>query len=144
MNPSCLQYRLTDEEQQTFDETGMLAVEDALDHAQVAELTSAVDQAFERQLNEGHDARTALFYPNFIPDSPLFADLVDYERILLHLDVLHGDRIPGISIVPTCSRHVLFDVAHAAIAELDQHGVDLLAVELLLDMLHTARSKELP
>ncbi len=82
MNPSCLQYRLTDEEQQTFDETGMLAVEDALDHAQVAELTSAVDQAFERKLNEGHDARTALFYPNFIPDSPLFADLVDYERIL--------------------------------------------------------------
>jgi len=82
MNPSCLQYRLTDEEQQTFAETGMLAVEDALDHAQVAELTSAVDQAFERKLNEGHDARTALFYPNFIPDSPLFADLVDYERIL--------------------------------------------------------------
>ncbi len=82
MDPSCLQYRLTDQERRTFDETGMLAVEDALDHAQVAELTSAVGQAFERKLNEGHDARTALFYPNFIPDSPRFADLVDYERIL--------------------------------------------------------------
>ena len=73
-----------------------------------------------------------------------FDATVEYERILLHLDVLHGDHVPGISPVPTCSRHVLFDVAHAAIAELDQHGVDLLCVELLLDMLHTARSKDLP
>lgn len=82
MDPSCLQNRLTDEERQTFDETGMLTVEDALNPAQVAGLTAAADQAFERKLGEGHDAATALFYPNFIPDSPLFADLVDYERIL--------------------------------------------------------------
>jgi hypothetical protein len=73
-----------------------------------------------------------------------FDATVEYERILLHLDVLHGDRVPAISPVPTCSRSILFNVAHAAIAELDQHGVDLLCVELLLDTLHTARSKDLP
>lgn len=82
MDPSCLQYRLTDEERQTFDETGILAVEDALTPAQVTALTAVVDQTFEVRRAAGHDAGTALFYPNFIPDSPLFADLVDYERIL--------------------------------------------------------------
>jgi ectoine hydroxylase len=82
MDPSCLQNRLTDEERQTFEETGMLTVEDALDPAQVAALTAAVDETFERKLEAGHDRSTALFYPNFIPDSPLFADLVDYGQIL--------------------------------------------------------------
>lgn len=82
MDPSCLQYRLTDEERRTFDETGILVVEDALTPAQVADLTAVVDQTFAARRAAGHDANTALFYPNFIPDSPLFADLVDYERIL--------------------------------------------------------------
>ena len=80
MEPSCLPYRLTDDERNTFNETGILTIEDALSVGQVAALTAAVDQTVESRL--GPDARTALFYPNFIPDSPLFADLVDYERIL--------------------------------------------------------------
>ncbi len=82
MEPSCLEYRLTDEERQTFEETGILAVEDALSPVQVAALTAAADRVFEGKLSEGHDPRTALFYPNFIPDSPLFADLVDYAKVL--------------------------------------------------------------
>lgn len=82
MEPACLNYRLTDAERQTFDETGLLMVEDALSPEQVAELTAIVDRTFEGRLAEGHDPRTALFYPNFIPDSPRFADLVDYERVL--------------------------------------------------------------
>lgn len=69
---------------------------------------------------------------------------VEYERVLLQLDFLHGDYIPGISPVPANTRDVLFDVAYAAIEELDEHGVDLLSVELLLDMLETAWSKDLP
>lgn len=69
---------------------------------------------------------------------------VEYERVLLQLDVLHGDYIPGISPVPAYSLDVLFDVAYAAIEELKEHGVDLLSVELLLDMLETAWSKDLP
>ncbi len=47
MDPACLQYRLTDEERQTFDETGLLMVEDALSPQQVAELTAIVDRIFE-------------------------------------------------------------------------------------------------
>ena len=82
MEPACLQYRLTDEERRTFDETGVLVVEDALSSEHVAELTTLTDQIFESRLAAGHAARTALFYPNFIPDSPRFADLVDYERVL--------------------------------------------------------------
>jgi hypothetical protein len=69
---------------------------------------------------------------------------VQYERVLLQLDFLHGDYIPGISPVPAYTRDVLFHVAYAAIEELDEHGVDLLSVELLLDMLETAWSKDLP
>ena len=82
MDPECLQYRLTDKERQTFDETGVLTVEDALTPEQVAELTALTDRTFESKLAAGHDARTALFYPNFIPDAPQFADLVDHDRIL--------------------------------------------------------------
>ncbi|CAA9267309.1 MAG: hypothetical protein AVDCRST_MAG26-2627, partial [uncultured Chloroflexia bacterium] len=82
MEPSCLQYRLTDEERHTFNETGLLVVEDALSPQRVAELTTITDRIFASRLAAGHDARTALFYPNFIPDSSRLADLVDYERVL--------------------------------------------------------------
>lgn len=68
---------------------------------------------------------------------------VEYERVLLQVDYLHGDFIPGISRVPAYSRDVLFDVAYAAIEELAEHGIELLSVELLLDMLEAARQKEL-
>lgn len=69
---------------------------------------------------------------------------VEYERVLLQLDYLHGDLIPGISRVPAYSRDVLYDVAYAVIEELTEHGVDLLSVELLLDMLEAAWMKDLP
>jgi ectoine hydroxylase len=82
MNPSCLQYRLTDEERLQFDETGYLTIENALSSDHVARLTAASDRIYGRKVAEGHDAKKALFYPNFIPDDPLFADLVDYERIV--------------------------------------------------------------
>jgi len=82
MDVSCLQYRLTDEERQTFNETGMLTLENALSPEQVAALTSALDRIHERHLAEGGDPRKALFYPNFIPDDDLFFNLVDYEKVL--------------------------------------------------------------
>jgi ectoine hydroxylase-related dioxygenase (phytanoyl-CoA dioxygenase family) len=82
MNPSCLEHRLTPEERRTFDETGYLIVEDALSPDHVAKLTAASDRIYGRKVADGHDAKKALFYPNFIPDDPLFADLVDYERVV--------------------------------------------------------------
>jgi hypothetical protein len=69
---------------------------------------------------------------------------VEYERVLLQLDYLHGDFIPGVSPIPAYGSDVLFDTAYAAIDELAEHGIDLLSVELLLDMLETAWSKDLP
>lgn len=69
---------------------------------------------------------------------------VEYERVLLQLDYLHGEFIPGISGVPSYTRDVHYDVAYSAIEELATHGIDLLSVELLLDMLDVAWSKDLP
>jgi len=80
-----------------------------------------------------------------LADSALTFDAsVEYERVLLQLDYLHGEFIPGISPVPAHARDVLFDVAYAAIEELEEHGVDLLSVELLLDLLETAWANDLP
>lgn len=82
MNTSCLQYRLTGDERRAFNETGLLIIENALTPEHVAALTTATDRIHQRHLASGGDAHAALFYPNFITDDPLFADLVDYERIL--------------------------------------------------------------
>jgi phytanoyl-CoA dioxygenase PhyH len=82
IDPSCLPYRLTDAERRQFDEQGYLIVEDALSPGQVSTLTEIVDRVHGEKVAAGFDPKKALFYPNFIPDSPLFADLVDYEKIL--------------------------------------------------------------
>jgi ectoine hydroxylase len=82
MEKSWLQYKLTEQERQTFEQTGLLIIEDALSPEQVKDLTAIVDRIYERKLQEGHDGSKALFYPNFIPDDPAFANLVDYEKIL--------------------------------------------------------------
>lgn len=82
MNRSCLQHSLTDEERAQFENQGYLIVEDALSPERTAALTEITDRIYAQKVAEGFDARKALFYPNFIPDDPLFLDLVDYERIL--------------------------------------------------------------
>ena len=79
---TCLEYGLTEAERKQFNEQGYLMVEDALSPEQVAVLTATTDEIYTRKVAAGHNDKTALFYPNFIPDSPLYADLVDYERIL--------------------------------------------------------------
>ena len=82
MDPSCLRYRLTEAERRTFDETGILQLDDVLSPGQIAALTEETDRIYADRLALGHDPRTALFYPNFIPDSAMFQDLVDYPKIL--------------------------------------------------------------
>jgi hypothetical protein len=67
---------------------------------------------------------------------------VQYERVLLQLDWIHGDNIPGISPVPLDERDVLFSIAESAIEDLVEHGIDALPVELVLDMLDNAREKD--
>lgn len=82
MDESCLQYSLTDEEKLQFNQSGYLIIENALSSEQVGALTAVTDQIYERQRINGHDPTKALFYPNFIADSELFTNLVDYEKIL--------------------------------------------------------------
>ena len=67
---------------------------------------------------------------------------VQYERVLLQLDWIHGDYIPGISPVLVDERDVVFSIAESAIEDLVEHGIDALQVELLLDMLDNAREKD--
>lgn len=82
MQPSCLEYRLTESERAQFNETGLLTIENALSTEQVAALTAVTDRLFARQLEKGHDPHKALFYPNFIPEDALFSHLVDYDKTL--------------------------------------------------------------
>lgn len=82
MDRSALRHGLTDAEKRAFEESGYLTVEDALSAAQVESLTAELDRIHARELAKGHSDKEALFYPNFIPESDLFLDLVDYERIL--------------------------------------------------------------
>ncbi|NHN32891.1 phytanoyl-CoA dioxygenase family protein [Paenibacillus agricola] len=82
MEPSSLQYALTEEERKAFNETGYLILENVLSPEQVAALTKEVDHIFDTKVKAGHDTTKALFHPNFIPDHKLFLDLLDYEKVL--------------------------------------------------------------
>jgi ectoine hydroxylase len=81
MDQSCLQYALTEEERKAFNETGYLILENVLSPEQVEALTKEVDHIFDEKVKAGHDTTKALFHPNFIPDSQLFLDLLDYEKV---------------------------------------------------------------
>ncbi|HEY0868469.1 MAG TPA: phytanoyl-CoA dioxygenase family protein, partial [Fimbriimonas sp.] len=82
MDPTCLQYRLTEEERRTFDETGMLVVENALSPDDLRLLTEETDRVYEGYVRNGFEPDKALFHPNFIPDAECFQNLVDHERVL--------------------------------------------------------------
>ena len=80
MDPTCLGYRLTEAERRTFNESGLLTLENVLSPELVSALTTASDRIYNSKLENGHNAAESLFYPNFIPEDPLFASLVDCER----------------------------------------------------------------
>jgi hypothetical protein len=70
---------------------------------------------------------------------------VEYERVLLHLDWIHGDNVPALDARGlTDDQEVLFAVAESAIKELVDHGGDGLQVELVLAMLEAARDLDEP
>lgn len=79
---SCLDHRITPHERRAFEETGLLVVEDALTQPQIARLTALSDQIYKKACDGGHDTKTALFYPDFLPQDPAFVDLVDHPAIL--------------------------------------------------------------
>lgn len=69
---------------------------------------------------------------------------IEYDRVLLQIDFIHGDLIPAISPLPATDTDVLFAVAESAIEDLLTHGIDGLTVELVLDMLYAARELDAP
>ncbi len=82
LNPDSIQYGLTPEEREAFDRDGYFAVENALNPQQLSALEAATDDIHQRHIDNGLGPNERLFYGNFIPDNPLFLDLVDYESIL--------------------------------------------------------------
>ena len=64
---------------------------------------------------------------------------MEYERVLLQLDWLHGGSVPPITLVPASDPNVLYEVASAVIRSLEDHGVDRLELEICLAMLEAAR-----
>jgi hypothetical protein len=67
-----------------------------------------------------------------------FDATLEYERVLLQLDWLHGGQIPPITVVPAGDPSTLCEVAARAIRNLEQHPVDPLELELCLAMLDAA------
>lgn len=75
--------------------------------------------------------------------SDIYAAL-EYERVLLQLDSLHGGAVPPLTVVPAGDRDVLYRVASAAIRNLGKHPVDRLDVELCGAMLDVAWERDEP
>lgn len=73
-----------------------------------------------------------------------FEASLEYDRVLLQLDTVHGDDTPALYDVPAADRSVLYNVAEAAIEDLVRFGVDALQVELLLASLEDARDLDVP
>lgn len=69
-----------------------------------------------------------------------FDGALEYERVLLQLDWLHGGTVPPTTAVPTVDRALLYEVAESAIGSLADHGVDGLELEICLAMLDAAYS----
>ena len=70
-----------------------------------------------------------------------FEASVEYERVLLRLDWIHGDDVPGLDASGLSGRNVLFSIAESAIEELVDFDVDALQIELVLAMLIAARRR---
>ena len=73
-----------------------------------------------------------------------FDAALEYERVLLQLDWLHGGTVPPITVVPTGDRDVLFTAARAAIANLEERAVDRLDLAICLSMLEAAWNLDRP
>jgi hypothetical protein len=81
MNPSCLRHCLTNEERRHFQEHGYLVVPGALDRAEAARLTEAVDRVDARERAAGYPPDRLLSFSNILPEDKAFVDLVDWPRI---------------------------------------------------------------
>lgn len=108
MDTSCLQNRLTPQEREQFEQDGYLVVKEALPLLQCAALTQIVDNIHAKRVQEGGSSTEALFYPNFIPDSPLFQELLTHPKLLPKVWGILGWNIylyhAHLIVTPNCGR----------------------------------------
>ena len=81
MDPSCLDYRLTDEEQREFDERGFLIVKQALPADLVEALVAAVDRVdaiYRSKMELGSNDKLNLL--DFIGKDDIFLELLDWPK----------------------------------------------------------------
>lgn len=71
-----------------------------------------------------------------------FDGSMEYERVLLELDELHGGVFPPTTDIPICDPAVLYGIAYQAMAGLQAHEVDPFGLELCLAMLVAARETD--
>jgi len=71
-----------------------------------------------------------------------FDGSMEYERVLLELDELHGGVFPPTTDIPISDRARLYEIAYQAMAGLEAHEVDPFGLELCLAMLIAARETD--
>lgn len=86
------------------------------------------------QLRHAHTLAKARTYLSVLADEASNDDVAAaYEHVLIDLDRIHCDESPDVyRDAVTQDRDIQYDVATAAIEDLKTHGVNPLAVELLL------------
>ena len=81
MDPSCLEHRLTENEQRFFNEQGYLVIEDALDAESVDRLTQIVDRIDQRERTPELGDKL-LSVTNVLHEDSAILDLVDLPTVL--------------------------------------------------------------
>lgn len=108
MDASFLEYRLAVQEREQFERDGYLIIKKALAPPQIDALTAETDAIHARRVAEGFSPTGALFYPNFIPDSPLFQELVMHPRLFPKVWGILGWNIylyhAHLIITPNCGK----------------------------------------
>lgn len=73
-----------------------------------------------------------------------FEAALEYDRVLLRLDTIHGDDTPATHDVALTDRDALYAITESALEALIGFGIDPLTVELLLAYLADARDLDAP
>lgn len=81
MDPSCLDYQLTEEEAIQFKQNGTFMVENVLEQDHVARLVEIVDRVDkEERARLGHEPSDRINHYNFIGKDDAFLELVDWHK----------------------------------------------------------------